>query len=430
MGARPEFFLLSIGFPAERGEDYPLAVARGALSRATPLGVALVGGDLSAAAGRSSRSRSGGRPAGQPLLRSGARAGRPPLSLRLPRTRRRGTAPRARARRRSRASPPASPTTSARELARRLSAIPSRASALGLALAKGALARAAIDVSDGLGLDAGRLARASGLRAVLEAERLPVVSRARRLRAGVEGRDPIELIALAAATTTSFSSPWRPSRPERSRPRARTASPLQRIGRLEEGRGAVLRRPRGDRDIAAPRLRPLRRRRRMKLFTSPRLPAPPASAEWRRRWRVLLLDWLGREEPPERVAAAIALGVGVGFSPFLGFHFLLALGARLPLPPEPDRRRARTVRRQPVDPPARLRRRLPARPRRSSATAPASVPRLNWDALSRATSTWILHPIETVRAVFGATASCRASRPFSSGRRCSSIAIGVRGLLR
>jgi hypothetical protein len=45
-----------------------------------------------------------------------------------------------------------------------------------------------------------------------------------------------------------------------------------------------------------------------------------------RRWKVLLLDLLGREEPAERVAAAIALGVGVGFSPFIGVHFLVAIG--------------------------------------------------------------------------------------------------------
>ena len=47
---------------------------------------------------------------------------------------------------------------------------------------------------------------------------------------------------------------------------------------------------------------------------------------WRRRWRVLVLDLLGREESPERVAAAIALGIGIGFSPFIGFHIWLALG--------------------------------------------------------------------------------------------------------
>ncbi len=47
---------------------------------------------------------------------------------------------------------------------------------------------------------------------------------------------------------------------------------------------------------------------------------------WRRRWKVFVLDLLGREESPERVAAAIAVGVGVGFSPFIGFHIWLALG--------------------------------------------------------------------------------------------------------
>lgn len=41
---------------------------------------------------------------------------------------------------------------------------------------------------------------------------------------------------------------------------------------------------------------------------------------------MLLLDLLGREETPERVAAAIAIGVAVGFSPFLGAHIWIALG--------------------------------------------------------------------------------------------------------
>lgn len=47
---------------------------------------------------------------------------------------------------------------------------------------------------------------------------------------------------------------------------------------------------------------------------------------WKRRWRVLVLDLLGREESPERVAAAIAMGIGIGFSPFIGFHIWIALG--------------------------------------------------------------------------------------------------------
>src|SRR5207253_8812644 len=44
----------------------------------------------------------------------------------------------------------------------------------------------------------------------------------------------------------------------------------------------------------------------------------------RRRLRILL-QFMGRAERPERVAAAVALGVAVGFSPFIGFHFFLAI---------------------------------------------------------------------------------------------------------
>lgn len=46
---------------------------------------------------------------------------------------------------------------------------------------------------------------------------------------------------------------------------------------------------------------------------------------WKRRRLKLLLDLMGREQPPERVAAALALGVAVGLSPFIGFHFILAI---------------------------------------------------------------------------------------------------------
>ena len=50
---------------------------------------------------------------------------------------------------------------------------------------------------------------------------------------------------------------------------------------------------------------------------------------WRRRWKVLMLDWLGREEPPERVAAALGVGVAIGFSPFVGLHLVIALALAL-----------------------------------------------------------------------------------------------------
>lgn len=60
--------------------------------------------------------------------------------------------------------------------------------------------------------------------------------------------------------------------------------------------------------------------------------APPGKATTRKRRKSLrrrrlqlLLDLMGREEAPERVAAAVALGVGVGLSPFIGFHFFVAI---------------------------------------------------------------------------------------------------------
>jgi uncharacterized protein (DUF2062 family) len=46
---------------------------------------------------------------------------------------------------------------------------------------------------------------------------------------------------------------------------------------------------------------------------------------FKRRWVQLVVELMGRAEAPERVAAAVALGVGVGLSPFIGFHFILAV---------------------------------------------------------------------------------------------------------
>jgi uncharacterized protein (DUF2062 family) len=45
----------------------------------------------------------------------------------------------------------------------------------------------------------------------------------------------------------------------------------------------------------------------------------------KRRRLQLILELMGRAEAPERVAAAVALGVGVGLSPFIGFHFIIAI---------------------------------------------------------------------------------------------------------
>jgi len=45
----------------------------------------------------------------------------------------------------------------------------------------------------------------------------------------------------------------------------------------------------------------------------------------KRRSLKILLELMGREQTPERVAAAVAVGIGVGLSPFIGFHFVTAI---------------------------------------------------------------------------------------------------------
>jgi uncharacterized protein (DUF2062 family) len=55
-------------------------------------------------------------------------------------------------------------------------------------------------------------------------------------------------------------------------------------------------------------------------------PAPRRPKRSLRRHALkLLLRLMRRQESLERVAAAVALGVGVGLSPFIGFHFFLAI---------------------------------------------------------------------------------------------------------
>ncbi|MGH9440669.1 MAG: DUF2062 domain-containing protein [Thermoanaerobaculia bacterium] len=45
------------------------------------------------------------------------------------------------------------------------------------------------------------------------------------------------------------------------------------------------------------------------------------------RWRQFILHLMGKEDPPEKVAAAFALGIAISFfTPLTGFHTLIALG--------------------------------------------------------------------------------------------------------
>lgn len=231
MGAEPEFFLLSIGFPPEKGEDFPLAIARGAIARSGEFGAHLVGGDLSAAPQTVISVALWGRPAGTPLTRAGASAGdlvyvsghpgQAAAGLRLARERIAGLAP--------------------EEERALLDAFhdPVPRIALGAELSRRGLASAAIDVSDGLGTDAARLARASGVRLVIEKNRLPVSS-ALRCFASRAGLDPIDLL-LGGGDDYELLFTVPPAQEGRLAERAAAFGvPVTRVGRAEEGAGAVL----------------------------------------------------------------------------------------------------------------------------------------------------------------------------------------------
>lgn len=245
MGASPEFFLLSIAFPPRLGDDFPLAVTRGALSLARAFGASLVGGDLSAAPVTVLSVALCGRAPGRPMLRSGGQRGdllfvsgypgRAAGGLELARRRNAGAK--------------VSLLSPGHEELLRAYRDPEPRIALGLELSRRGLAHAAIDLSDGLGVDAGRLARASRLRAVIEKDRLPV-SAALAAFAAEEGRDPLDWILgggddyelLLAAPEGALSSVLALGTPR---------VPVTRVGYLEEGEGAVLRGSNADRDIAS-----------------------------------------------------------------------------------------------------------------------------------------------------------------------------------
>lgn len=247
MGARPEFFLLSIGFSAERGEDFPLAVARGALSRARPLGVALAGGDLSSSAQTIVSIALWGRAETRPALRSGASAGDALFVSGFPG---RAAAGLVLARRLS--SGDAGPSGLALEQAGELLAAygdPEPRVALGLELSRRDLWSAAIDVSDGIGVDAARLAHASGLRAVIEKTRLPV-SPALAAFAALRKKDPADWILGGGDDyELLFAAPE--SAAGAIETLASREVPITRIGRLETGGGVFVSDGGQERDISA-----------------------------------------------------------------------------------------------------------------------------------------------------------------------------------
>jgi thiamine-monophosphate kinase len=219
MGARPLWALVALAFPREIPAARIVAVSRGIAACARRHGVAVVGGNLSRAPalsvgitavgavrpGKALR-RDRARP-GDLLLGSGT-FGDAALGLEA------GAAP-ALVRRQRRPTP-------------RL--------ALGRSLA--GLADACIDVSDGLVQDLSHVAEASGLRAVVEAARIPTSAAYRRraatladpLAAALAGGEDYEL--LLAVSPRRLGAALAAGR--------RVGVPLAVMGRFERGRGVTV----------------------------------------------------------------------------------------------------------------------------------------------------------------------------------------------
>lgn len=250
MGAWPDFFLLTVGLPGSAAEDFALTLSLAAAKRGEEFGALLAGGDLSMSAQVFLTVAAWGRPAGEPITRSGARPGNVLLLSGTP-----GDAAAGLVLARARAGLDPERGWTPEELpvpdeTRLLAAYrdPEPRLALGRALSRDGIATAAIDVSDGLGADAERLALASGVRLVIERGEIPL-SRSLRAFGELAGRDPLDLalgggddyellLTVPAADAGRFADPP-----------AEWGVEVRRIGRVDAGSGAFLEEERGLRPI-------------------------------------------------------------------------------------------------------------------------------------------------------------------------------------
>jgi len=208
MGALPVGFLLSIAVRRRDGARAARRIAEGALSRMRPLRAALWGGDLSRAEATVVTILLVGK-APRPVARAGARPGDVLFVTGIP-----GSAQAALELRRGRVGRPP-------RAVERPYLDPAPRVEFGRALADRRWATAMIDVSDGLGRDARRLAAASRVRLVFESAPPGALSGA---------SDDFELLfASPAAREDSILRLGR-----------RLSTPVSRVGRIEAGKGVVV----------------------------------------------------------------------------------------------------------------------------------------------------------------------------------------------
>jgi thiamine-monophosphate kinase len=225
MGARPVAALVALALPRGVGAAALRGIARGLGACARAHRVPVVGGNVTRAGALSlTVTALGAVPEGRAVLRSGARPGDlvavtgtlGDAALGLERG-----APRALAARQRRPAPRV---------------------AAGLALA--GLARAAIDVSDGLVQDLGHVCRASGVGARIGVADLPLSPAYRR---AARGRPEPYAAALAGGEDYELVVALPPALLGRARAAAaRARTPLTVIGRFVRGRGVAVVGPRGE----------------------------------------------------------------------------------------------------------------------------------------------------------------------------------------
>jgi len=226
MGGQGLLGLLSLALPEDLSPDWVEGFFQGLDRAGEKMGLAVIGGDTTGspgpvmaglavwgtACGRGPVLRSGGR-AGDVLLVSRP-LGAPALALAMLEAGR---------------TPP--------ETIRSALLTPEPELELGPVLARTGLVEAMIDLSDGLARDAARLARESGLAAVLEPERIPVARGVARA-AGEMGLDPAGLALYGGEEYgLLLACPARVEADLSAMVEEETGRGLIRVGRLEKGQG-------------------------------------------------------------------------------------------------------------------------------------------------------------------------------------------------
>lgn len=187
MGALPACFFLSLALPASRTGNWLAGFLSGLRRASRRMGLPLAGGDTAACQAVAIAITVIGETAGvRPVLRSGAKPGDLVYVSGILGAAQLGLEIVQRRMHKARALRPL--------LARHL--YPQPRLELGQWLARNQLATAMIDTSDGLSTDLENLCRASGVGAVIRAERLPAVRIPRTLPASLRKRLSIETLAL------------------------------------------------------------------------------------------------------------------------------------------------------------------------------------------------------------------------------------------